>query len=249
MKYVFTIQQHTKPTKNKNMKKLTFTVLLISIFQVLNAQETEIGNKFILGGSMNFLIQNNTFPLSSITINSGIGGIFSNSTDDTRNTSFGITPYFGKEISQKLFVGLQLDYRIGRYKAEDILLFGQANSIDFERNSNLIGIGAFTRHIFNPNKQFSFFIQPYFEFNFLNEKELQDLNVTQEEKANYFELGAGLGVLYNINDKIRATLRTGGLNYINGKWEIKDTDIEKDFSSFGTNFNLSTIFFGFEIRI
>lgn len=231
------------------MKKLTFTVLLISILQVLNAQETDIGSKFILGGSMNFLIQNNTYPLSSLSISSGIGGIYSNSVNDTKNTTFAITPYFGKEINKKIFVGLQLDYRIGKYKAEDTFVFGQPDSIDFERNSNQIGIGFFTRHILNPNNQFSFFIQPYLEYNILNEEELQDSNITQEEKANYFELGAGLGMLYNINNTIRATLRTGGLNYVNGKWEIKDTDTEKDFSSFGTNLNLSTIFFGFEIRI
>nr|MBS0037005.1 hypothetical protein [Saprospiraceae bacterium] len=91
--------------------------------------------------------------------------------------------------------------------------------------------------------------QPYVEYNLLNQDEIQDSNVTHEEKANYFELGAGLGILYNINSKMRATLRTGGLSYVNGKWEIKDTDTEKDFSSFGTNLNLSTIFFGFEIRI
>lgn len=229
------------------MKKLTFTVLLISFLHMLNAQEIE--SKFIIGGSMNFLLQNNTYPLSSLSIISGIGGIYSNSTNDTKNTTFAITPYFGKEISQKLFVGLQLDYRIGKYKAEDTFVFGQSNSIDFERNSNQIGIGVFTRHILNPNNQFSFFIQPYLEYNFLDEEELQDSNVIQEQKANYFELGAGLGVLYNINKNVRATLRTGGLNYVNGKWEIKDTDTEKDFSSFGMILNLSTIFFGFELRI
>jgi len=231
------------------MKKLILLALAVSIIQIVNAQETEIGNKLILGGSFNFLTQNNTYPLSSLSINSGIGGIYSNSTNDTKNTTFAITPYFGKEINPKLFVGLQLDYRIGRYKAEDTFVFGQPNSIDFERNSNQIGIGLFTRHILNPNSTFSFFIQPYLEYNLLNEEEIQDSNVTQEEKANYFEVGAGLGILYNINSKIRATLRTGGLNYVNGKWEIKDTDTEKDFSSFGTNLNLSTIFFGFEIRI
>lgn len=231
------------------MKKLILIVLAVSILQVVNGQETEIENKIILGGSINFLTQNNAYPLSSLSINSGIGGIYSNSTNNTKNTTFAITPYFSKEINPKLFIGLQLDYRIGLYKAEDTFVFGQPNPINLERNSNQIGIGLFTRHILNPKNQFSFFIQPYLEYNLLNEDELQDTNVTQEEKANYFEAGMGLGMLYNINSQIKATLRTGGLNYIIGKWEIKDTDIEKKFSSFGTNLNLSAIFFGFEIRI
>jgi hypothetical protein len=231
------------------MNKLILTALVVSILQVVNAQETEIENNIILGGSINFLMQNNTYPFSSLFINSGIGGIYSNSTNDTKNTTFAITPFFGKEINPKLFIGLQFDYRIGRYKVGDSFVFGQPNSIDFERNSNQFGIGLFARHVLNPNSKFSFFIQPYLEYNLLNEEEIQDSNVTQAEKANYFEVGAGLGILYNINSKIRATLRTGGLNYINGKWEIKDTDTEKVFNSFGTNLNLSSIFFGFEIRI
>jgi len=216
---------------------------------VVNAQETEIVNKVILGGSFNLLTQKNTYPLTGLSINSGIGGIYSNSTDDTKNKTFAITPYIGKEINPKLFVGLQFDYRIGRYKAERAIIFGQPNSVDFERNSNQIGFGIFTRHILNPHSKFNFFIQPYLEYNLLSEQETQNSNVTQEEKANYFEIGAGLGILYSVNSDIRATLRTGGLNYINGKWEIKGTDTAKDFSSFGTNFNLSSIYFGLEIRM
>lgn len=231
------------------MKKLILIALAVSILQIVNAQETVIGNKVILGGSFNFLTQNNSYPLSSLSINSGIGAIYSNSTVDTRNTTFAIRPYLGKEINPKLFIGLQLDYRIGRYKADDAFLLGLTNPIDFERNSNQIGIGLFTRHILNPNRQISFFIQPYLEYNTSNEKEIHDSNLTQEEKVNYFEAGIGLGIMYNINNRIRATLRTGGLNYVNGKWEIKGTDREKDFNSFGLNLNLSTIFFGFEIRI
>jgi len=49
---------------------------------------------------MNFLIQNNTYPLSSLSIISGPGGISSNSISDSKNTTFAITPYFGKEISE-----------------------------------------------------------------------------------------------------------------------------------------------------
>ena len=230
-------------------KKLTFTILLLSILQVLQAQETESNSRFFLGGSTYFRTQNNTYPLSTLSINSATGGIFSNSTNETKNTDFAITPYFGKEISQKFFMGLLLDYRVGKYKAESTFLLGQPDVVDFERNTNQIGIGVFTRHILNPNNQFNFFIQPYLEYNLLNEEELQDSSRTQEETAQFFELGAGLGVMYNFNNKIRVTLRTGGLNYVNGKWEIKDTDTEKKFSSLSTNFNVSSISFGFEIRI
>ncbi len=231
------------------MRKLILIVLIFSILQIANAQETENGNNLNIGGSINFVSSKNTYPLSSLSINTGIGNFISNSTEDTRSTSLAIRPYFAKEINPNLFLGLQLDYRLERYQAEDIFIFGQSNPIDFKRNSTQVGIGIFTRHILNPNSHFNFFIQAYMEYNQLNEEEIQDSNLTQEEKVNYFELGAGLGIFYNINKHIRATMTTGGLNYINGKWEIKNTDTKKYFSAFGSNLNLTTVFFGIEIRI
>ncbi|HQX45438.1 MAG: hypothetical protein WAT21_04170 [Saprospiraceae bacterium] len=231
------------------MKNLTLPIFLIIIFQLATAQEIKLENKKLLGGLVNYFTQKNTYPYSNLSINSGLGGIYSNSPNDTKNTTFALTPYFGKEVKQSLIVGLQLDFRIGRYTADDIVLFGQTNPVNFERNSNQIGIGIFTRHILYPNNLLSFYIQPYFNYNLLNEEEVQNSNISQEEKVKYFEVGVGLGILYKLNSKIRATLRTGGLNYVNGKWEIKNTEKENNFSSFGTNINLSTIFFGFEILI
>lgn len=235
------------------MKKLIFTVLCLSILKLINAQETEMGNKFILGGSMNFLIQNNTYPLSSLSLNSRIGGIYSNGTNETKYTTLAFSPYFGKEISQKFMVGLQFDYRIVKNEQDDVQVFvlGQSNpnTIDLKRNSNQIGFGIFTRYLINPSNQFSFFFQPYAEYNLLNEELSEDSNITQEEKANFLELGVGLGMTYNINKNVRAVLRSGGLSYVMGNWEIKNTDTAKDFSSFGTNLSLSNIFLGFEIRI
>ena len=239
----------TDITKKLKMNKLILIAFAVSILRAGNAQETEIENKLILGGSINFITQKNLYPLSSLSINFGTGGIYSNSTNDTKNTSLALTAYFGKEINPNLIAGLRLNYRIGRYKAEDIYLFGQSNPIELVRNSNQFGIGIFTRHIINPNNKLCFFIQPYIEYNLLNEEEIQNSNVTQKEIVNYFELGAGLGISYNINNKLRATLTTGGLNYVNGKWEIKDTDTKKYFSSLETNLNLTTIFFGLEIKI
>ncbi|HMU05505.1 MAG TPA: hypothetical protein PJ990_17850, partial [Saprospiraceae bacterium] len=132
-----------------------------------------------------------------------------------------------------------------------VFVLGQSNpnTVDIKRNSNQIGIGIFTRYIVNPNNQFSFFFQPSVQYNLLNEDLSEDSIVIQQEKANFLELGVGLGMIYNVNNKIRAVLRSGGLNYVTGRWEIKNTDTGKNFNSFGTNFNLSNIYLGFEIRI
>lgn len=235
------------------MKKIIFTLLCVSILTITNAQEPGIDNKFILGGSMNFLIQNNTYPLTSLSLITRTGGIYSGSTNDIRYTTLAFSPYFGKEINSNLMVGLQFDYRKVKNEQDDVPVFvlGQSNpnTVDIKRNSNLFGIGIFTRYIVNPSNQFSFFFQPYAQYNLLNEDLSEDSIVRRQEKANFLELGVGLGMIYNVNNKIRAVLRSGGLNYVTGKWEIKNTDTGKNFNSFGTNFSLSNIYLGFEIRI
>lgn len=231
------------------MKRITLLALLISMFYVLNAQEEIAPNKFIIGGSMNFLIQNNAYPLTNLSVNTGYNNIYSNSLNDSKYTSFAINPFIGKEINPSLLFGVLFDYRFGINKTEDAFVVGQTNLVTYERKSNLFGVGVFSRHTLNPGKQFNFYLQPYLKYNFINEKESQDSKITQEIKSNYIDLGVGIGVLYNINDRMRATLRTGGINYVNGKWEMVDTGKGKSFSSFGTNLNLATIYFGFEIKI
>jgi len=231
------------------MKKLSLIILLFSIFQGLNAQEEENSNKYVLGGSINFLSQSNSYPFSAFSINSGIGGLYSNSTNDIKNSIFAITPYFGKEINSHWLAGLQLDYRRGNYKAESSFVIGQSVTGEFERKSNQIGFGVFTRYMVNPENKVIFFIQPSVEYNILKEDEFFDSALNQEEKATYFEARVNLGIVYNINDKVRATLRTGGLLFVSGKWEVLDTDIENDFTSFSANLNLTNVSFGFELRI
>ncbi len=231
------------------MKKLTLIILVISFIQTIHAQEDTVQNKYVLAGSMNFFIQNNTYPLSGLSINSGFGGIYSNSLDDTKNTFFAITPSIGKEINPKWMFGIQLDYRISKYRADNILVVGQSNSVDLQRNSNQIGAGIFSRFTLNPDNKFNLYFQPYIAYNLAQEEENQNSSITQEEKAYFVELGIDVGILYNISERMRATLRIGGLNYVKGKWEIVDSDTEKEFSSLGTRVNLATIYFGFEFRL
>ena len=230
------------------MKKLTLIALLISIFQVANAQEVETGNKLILGGSMNFVIQNNL----DLPLVSGTGFIFPYyRSDDTKSTVFNISPYFGKEINRHFIVGLQASYSIRNYIIYDAYVPYPLNRpVDIENNSSQIGIGVFSRHTLNPDNKFNFFIQPYFQYNILNSKRNEGTSTPFEEKASYFQIGSGMGILYNINDRFRATLTTGGLSYLNGKSERKGTpNKEKSFSSFRANISLSTIYFGLELRI
>ena len=231
------------------MKKLILTFFLSTFFIIVQAQESDKSSNYFIGGSMNFVIQNNTYPPFGIYTISGVGGIFSNSTDDTKNTGLGIYPYIGKSLSPKLSIGLQIDFQTRSYKALDVSVFGQPGNVDYERKSNQIGIGLFLRNTINPEQKISVFIQPYIAYNNISEDEFIDSGLSEEEQSNYIEIGLGGGLLYNFNEKLRANLRIGVLRYINGKWEIKGTDTEKSFSSLASNFNLANFSFGLELKL
>lgn len=237
-----------------NLRKLTLLLATAFLFQTINAQDDSFSGQFVIGGSFNFLTQNNAYPTSALLISSGIGGIgsfYSNSTNQTKNSIFSFSPYVAKELNENWLLGVLLDYRLGNYLAEDIVFFSQPDRVDFERKSNQFGVGVFARYVLNPSSQFNFYLQPFAEFNFLNEEETVDAEKWAEEKAKYFEGGVGAGVLYNINDRWRVILGLGGISYVNGNWESDDLEnvVSNDFSSFSTNFNLSNLRFGVEMKL
>lgn len=231
------------------MKKSPLILLLIIISFGIEAQEENVANQFILGGSLSFLTQKNAYPLSILNVNLGSGGFFSNNLNDSKNTIFRINPYVGKELNAHWILGLQLGLSTQNYRVEDALFFGPSGPVDFSRKSYQVALGIFARYIVNPVQRFNFFLQPSIQNNFFRENTAYDGEVTEKEKASFIEVGIGVGMLYKINDRFRVTLRSGGLNYINGKWEILDTDISRKFSSFGGNLNLSNLSFGVEVRL
>jgi len=229
------------------MKKLILAILLFSIFQVSNAQEEETINKYVVGGSFNFISQNNTFPLGAFSITSVVGGVFSTSTSESKNTSFSLTPYIGKEINAHWLAGLQFDYGSSSYTVERNLFSPSGG--EFKRTTNQLGFGLFARYMVNPKNKVVFFLQPATEYNTLTDKEFLDNLERDEEKATFFEAKVDLGIVYNVSDNVRLLLRNGGLLFISGKWEDTDSEEERDFSSFSTTLNLSNVFFGVELRL
>lgn len=229
--------------------KLHICILFILFATSLYAQEDTNDKTYIIGGTLNFIHQNNAYPTSSIGINSSIGGIYSNSTNETKNTLFRFQPYVGKTINQKWILGLHADYRLGRYSTDDVQVFGQLGLVDILQNSNQIGGGIFARYTFNPQQRFNIYLQPAILYHFLHEKDKLDGEVAQEEKVNYLEISTNVGILYSLNSRLNATLRFGGLSYVNGKWRIIDTDTSNNFSAFSANFRLSNISFGLELKL
>jgi hypothetical protein len=226
-------------------------LLLLSIFSFINiySQEEERYNNYFLGGSFNFTSQDNTYPISALGINSGIGGIYSNSTENTRNIVFSISPYIGKQINAFWDMGLKLDYRLGNYKAYDQIDFLSQLPYDFERKSNQFGVGIFSRYNFNRDSKLNVYFQPYASYYLLNEEAFRNETATQKETASYIDIGVGIGLTYQLNEKFRVLANFGGLNYVTGSWEIEDTDTSKDFSSFNSTLRLSSLSFGLEMKL
>ena len=83
----------------------------------------------------------------------------------------------------------------------------------------------------------------------IQSKEIQDAQVVWDNQTNIFELNIGAGLLYDINERLRATIRTGGLYYMIGNSKTDGSESKQHFDSFGLNLNLSNIYFGVEVRI
>ncbi len=221
------------------MKKLILILAFASIFQVLNAQVTTetYSNKNILGGSFSFSFSDNYgfFPEA---------GIIFVGLEDFNVTSFRVSPYFGREITPHITLGLKFDYNNHKME-QDREDLGQL-LLHSKVNLNVFGLGIFSRYTFNPENKFNLFVEPYFSYNKTNREHKIDNVLDSKEESNYIKLGVGVGALYSISNSIRASVKVGAMEYLNGN---KESTNEKstDFSHFGTSFNLSSIFFGFEI--
>ena len=80
-------------------------------------------------------------------------------------------------------------------------------------------------------------------------KSFQNNEITQQRQVNHIDVGIRTGLLYDINQKIRAILRLGYINYVNGSWKIIGEDTSTKFDAFNTNIRLSSISLGLEIKL
>ena len=94
------------------------------------AQDEKPSKHYVLGGSISFINQKNINSIPGTSIIPGIGGINSNNINDTDNTTLSFAPYFGIEVNPQLILGLQFEYRIANFKADDFLV-DQTNQVDF----------------------------------------------------------------------------------------------------------------------
>lgn len=227
------------------MKKILSFIYFISIYLNLFGQEDSIVNKYFMGGTISFSIKNNYAPPTRLLLGLPYG-THSSSTDEFKNTVFNFTPYIGKELNSKLFVGANLGISLAQLKTINSNFTSQPRNI--KTNSRILKIGLFFRQIINPSNRLVFYVQPYVGYSFVNENTFLNSDLNEEKVVNYYEIGAGFGIMYDITKKFRTTLRSNGFAYAAGSWKNKDENLTHNFNIFYTNFNLPSLSLGIEYR-
>lgn len=228
--------------------KVVITVFAALIIQLLNAQEEVATSRSnILGGSMSFTIQNNSYPFSVLHFLPGGVGVSSYNSNTTKYTTFNFAPYYAREINPRLTVGAQLSF--GRMVSEenDVFIIG-GPAVDRKITSNNLGIRLFTRHTLNPAHKLKFHIQPFVGFNTYKSKTENDNYIGSDINSRYLSIGIAAGMRYEITDRWAALIHLGDISYVNGRWDEEGTDQGNDYSALGSRFSLSSIGYGFEMR-
>ena len=232
------------------MKKITLLFSFLLCLSIAIAQDgSEVSNKFILGGSIGFSTQQNGLPFSSVGNSSNVIATYTSPNDESRRTSISFSPYLGREINPKVIWGVNLHLRYNYYGDRDYIFPSEPEPDLFEITTHQFGLGVFMRYTFNPTHKFNLFMQPFIEYNSSKREQYFKNESTFKETSQFMNVGLVVGGLYNINEKFRATLRAGILSLLNGTWKEEYINREGNFTALSANLNLSSLRFGFEMRI
>lgn len=229
------------------MRLIFLLTLSLILLPSLRAQD-ETPRPLVIGGGFSFTHQTNAFPSARFYYIPG--PIFiSNTGEDSKSTSFAISPYIGKTLSPHVLAGIQLGLSTFRYSDDDAPVFPLPDPVALLRKSSIVDIGLFARYTFNPGQTFGLFVQPSAAYAFQHDEEHYDGISQQEVKIRVAEFSAGAGLLYQLTDHTRLTVRTGGISFATGHQTTDNNVTRHLFSVWNANFNLSSLYFGLEILL
>ena len=230
------------------MKSLYLFLLVFCLNAPLFGQETDPPvPKWVLGGSVQFSFQNNSFPGSPGLLFFTTPTIVGTSTTPARNTSFGASPYLGRQLNDRALVGLRLEYQGRYYKAEDVVLSTIIDTIDFTRVNHQGGLGLFMRWTFNPQNKVQVFIEPSLGYTAQVAELANDGVPFSREITQFGSLNASLGASYLLSQRWRLLIRSGSASLLVGQWHLDNSTERNNFTLFNTNLSLSSIRFGAEL--
>lgn len=232
--------------------KNALTLCLLCLWSMAAfAQDGEFEERYVAGGSFNFFTQKNFLPSHLLINPTPISGVFSDGNAKVRWTTVRVQPYVGKEITSRLMLGLSALYGTENGTTERWVWPGTGTGTvisEAETVSQQFGLAVFSRHTLNPDQKIQLFLQPSAGYYFSTQTTEIDSDLDSERESYYINIDLSAGVLYNISQRWRATLRTGGLSYVYGQSKNKTNNTRYNFSSFGSDLRLSQLSFGLEMR-
>lgn len=226
-------------------------MLLFGYVQTFFAQEEQPDKKYVAGGQINFISQNNYYPDFAFKFISNPNGSYADEFDKTKIVTLRATPYIGKQLNKNLILGIQLGfgYLSSRLELLSIDNFPNVDTLKYRSVQRQYHFNVFGRYTLNPQHTIALFLQPYLGYS-LGKNSIYDMEeISSTSQINFIETGIDVGLQYNVNSRFRILLNTGGLYYLNGSWKQENYVKGYSFNTFGTNFNLSNMGLGCEIRI
>ena len=219
------------------MKKIFFILSALFLFFTTNAQreETATSYSYFIGGSVNFSESDNISYLVPLLEISQLRLV-----NDSESSYYSVDLNFGKYLNERWAVGITANFSKSTSNNEEVHY-----SITFDYKE--YGAGLFARCILNPGDKFNLILVPYANYSHAVEEINQEV-LNKKFDTDIFSFGTSIGALYRLSDRFNATVNFGGINYIRGSHsgDVNEQLENKDFHYFGLNFNMKTIFIGFE---
>lgn len=229
------------------MIRLALLLLVILLCNgIIKGQDKRL-SRSVIGGDLYVSTQNNSSPFSLASNSSFV--FLSTSNEDFKSFGFSLRPYWGMEFNPKSIVGLQVGFSFQNSDFGEVRRIGTTDPGPFESKSSERSIGFWYRHTVMPEKSFRIYFQPFAQYQFWNRKEFFDSELTDTEKTKFVELGMQIGLLYELTPNLRTTIRTGSVNYRNGKRTNDNLDSSESFNNFILRLNVSNIVVGLEVLI
>ena len=230
------------------MIRTLIVLLCCCAYSLSHAQSVPPDNSFVVGGSLFFISQRNAPQRTFGSTATGIPLVFFSNSDFKIN-SFSARTYVGKRIVPKVLVGLSMAYEHSRQETSNNFTFPPVPTTITALNSQY-SVGAFARYRFRPEEVFDFFVEPELSYNQINSEADQIIGTgffLSEIRTAYLLANLRVGLLYQLSGRFRLILHSGGLTYANGRSEETSPGSKStEFSSFQTNFNLSSLRLGGE---
>lgn len=163
--------------------------------------------------------------------------------------SFNLAPSFGYLLSERLAVGLSLDYRYSREDIERRSTSGGPVTRESQLRQPSFSPQAFLRYYQPIGENFGLLFDAYAGVLFGSRK-YEDNFFNDEDKLRGFDIGLRPGIYYFLSHKVALEASLGGITYsslrtesVTSEWETKETAFTTIFDSQNLNLRLGVSYF------